>query len=293
MKRICIVVGLVAGLALTLTATSFATPEIGRCKEVAAGTGKYLNAICSKKKSEATSNWEWFKGSAEHNIKGDSTTNTFSAVSGEAVLESESGTKIGCKTSTATGRYDEDGTAFTTKGVENVIAKFKTCEALNVAKVCTSEGQPEGEIDTFKLEGNLGDVQEKPTEIGGQELHPTPKGIEKEFARFVCVGLFTVHVAEGPESKGGKKGGDCIIDELSAVNEMNTTVNAIYKGGGEIEAGKPHSYLQKVQHFVNLKPPICQLESLFDTGSPTDKYEYSSQTETAVTTSTEKLEVKD
>src|SRR4030081_3248272 len=89
-------------LAAALLATAFAAssasalPEVGRC--VAQAGGKYSNSVCTKKVTS---------GGTFEFIKGANKKPGLTATSGAAVLEGASGTKIVCKSSTATGKYDE------------------------------------------------------------------------------------------------------------------------------------------------------------------------------------------
>lgn len=278
--RITGICGLATVALLAIAASSaLATPEIGRCEAVTPGTGKYLNAQCSKKKSEATSNWEWRKGAAGGK-------NKFTSVSGSAFLEGESGSVIKCEKSTASGKYDEDGTAHTVKGVETVFAHFEECKAVSLAEACSNEGADK--INTEELEGNLGDLKETGGEIAGQELKPGVKaklGVSghKMFAKFTCAG-FIVEVTEGAEAEGGTHGGgNCLIGELKTINTMAVS--------GNTEWATTAPGVQKWQHFTNNKPPLCNLESVLRV--PGGKPERSTQNEVATTTGEEALEVKD
>jgi hypothetical protein len=270
-------VGLCLTTALVLAAigasSASALPEVGRC--VAKAGGKYTNNNCTKKVTSGGS-FEWLKGTGGGN--------KFTATSGEAVLEGESGTKIVCKNSTAVGKYDEDGTAHAIKGVESVVATFHECEDPGIGKICHSAGQLEGVIVTETLEGNLGYIVKKPAKVG-QELHPAKKG--GPFAVFECglpsSGGIKVTVKENTSgAPGSKGGGNCIISTLTEVNVMATSVGDVFKASG---IGK-----QDPQSFENKKPPICNLESEF--AAFPAPFERSTQTEIAEVFSEEPLEIK-
>jgi hypothetical protein len=270
---------LVAACALAALGASSASalPEIGRC--VAKAGGKYSDSACLKKVTSG--------GSFEF-VKGANKKPNFTATSGAAVLEGASGTKIVCKSSTAVGKYDEDGTTFVTKGVETVVATFHECEDPGIGKICHSSGQAEGTIVTEKLEGELRYLKKGTTGVPPvvvQELHPALKG--GPFAVFECglpaQGGIKVTVKENTkEGLGSKGGGNCILSTLSEVNVMATTVKDIFKGKSGVQ--EPNKYLSQT------KPPECNLESEF--GSEPAPFERSTQTETAEVVSEELVEVK-
>jgi hypothetical protein len=277
-----------AGLAAS---SALALPEIGRC--LPAASGFYTTSVCGKKLPEKTGTFEWHKGA---NLKP-----KFTATSGVATLEGESGTKIVCKKSTATGKYDEDGTTHLTKGSESVVAIFTECEDPGIGKICHSAGQGEGVIKTEILEGELRYLKKATTTTKAvvvQELHPVAvegKFQNKPFAIFEC-GLPTAggvkvtvennHAGScgAVECGGTKGGGNCILSTLSEVNVMSTVVKDIYKG---------KSAKQEPQQFLGQSskvPAICNLETEF--AGPPAPYERSTQTETAEVLSEETVEVK-
>jgi hypothetical protein len=271
--------GLAAACALAAIAASSASalPEIGRC--IATTGGKYTNANCTKKVTSGGT-FEWIKGANKKP--------GFTAASGSAVLEGASGTKIVCKTSTAVGKYDEDGSTNVTKGVESVVSTFHECEDPGIGKICHSSGQLEGTIVTETLEGELRYLKKGTATVAPvvvQELHPTLKG--GPFAVFECglpaQGGIKVTVKENKaEGLGSKGGGNCILSTLSEVNVMATKVKDIFKGKSGVQ--EPNKYLNQKT------PPECNLESEF--GSEPAPFERSTQTETAEVTSEELVEVK-
>src|ERR1700693_5530103 len=91
--------------------TASALPEVGRCV-AQAGTGKYKDANCTLKAGKLTSEkaFEFKKGAEKVN---------FTSAGGEGVLETVSGTKITCKTQSATGKFDNDSGVI--KEVESVL----------------------------------------------------------------------------------------------------------------------------------------------------------------------------
>jgi len=254
-----------------------ALPEVGRC--IAKTAGKYANSNCSKKVTSGGT-FEWVKGANKKP--------NFTATSGASVLEGASGTKIVCKTSTATGKYDEDGTTFAIKGVESVVSTFHECEDPGIGKICHSSGQAEGTIITMTLEGELRYLKKGTTTTPAvvvQELHPALKG--GPFAIFECglpaQGGIKVTVKENKaEGLGSKGGGNCILSTLSEVNVMATTVKDVYKGKSGVQ--EPNKYLSQTT------PPECNLETEF--GVEPAPFERSTQTETAEVVSEEVVEVK-
>jgi hypothetical protein len=269
-------------LGLLAASSASALPEIGRC--VAKTGGKYSDSNCTKAVKT---------GGTFEFVKGANKKPGFTATSGPAVLEGASGTKIVCKSSTATGKYDEDGTTFAIKGVESVVATFVECEDPGIGKICHSKGQGEGVIVTESLEGELryfAKSTKTTPAIVGQELHPALKG--GPFAIFECglptSGGIKVTVEENHAGlcksstgcPGSKGGGNCILSTLSEVNVMATKVKDIYKGKTGVQ--EPQKYLGQTT--------ICNLETEF-AGEPAP-FERSTQTETAEVLSEEVVEVK-
>jgi hypothetical protein len=282
-------------LAGVAASSALALPEIGRC--LPAASGFYKEATCGKKLAEKTGTFEWHKGANKKP--------GFTATSGIATLEGESGTKIVCKKSTATGKYDEDGTSFVTKGSESVVAIFTECEDPGIGKICHSAGKGEGVIQTEVLEGELRYLKKKTTTTPAvvvQELHPKAtegKFQNKPFAIFECglptAGGVKVTVENNHagscgtfECAGTKEGGNCILSTLSEVNVMSKTVKDIYVGSSAKQ--KPQEFLgQKAKSYPDAAG-ICNLETEF--AGPPAPYERSTQTETAEVVSEETVEIK-
>lgn len=264
---------LVAVFALGAVAASsaFALPEVGRCV-AKAGTGKYKNANCTEKAGSKTTEKQF-------EFQKEITKNQFTSAGGEGILETAAGTKVVCKTQSATGQYDVDispttGKQLPTNEVEKVIAKFQGCAIPALGITCKTAGAPEGEIVTNALAGKLGYISGKGTKtpVVGQELHPElKKGL---FATFECGGgAAVVKVGEGPG-----KGGDCIIAPVGPANVSSTTVEQKYSGA---------SGVQNPQHFEG-STKICNLESNLNGGA----FERATQQLTTTVTSEEALEIK-
>ena len=237
---------LVASFALSAIAasSSLALPEIGRCVVQAEHKGKYTEKNCVTKSSTSTGEFEKVKSVVKPG---------FVATSGEAFLEGKSGLKVVCSASSATGKYDADGSPASVKAVESVVATFTGCGIPAVGVKCNTPTKGEGVIETKTLEGNLGYIKKSTKEVG-EELHPALKG--GAFAEFECTAGFHIVVKEcnkGASICGSEeKGGNCIISHNFPVNTSSETGSAAYKG----KAG-----VQEPQHFENLKPPICNLEN--------------------------------
>ena len=276
MKRIKIMgLCLVAVLALVAigAGTASALPEIGRCV-AKAGTGKYKDANCTLKAGSKVEEkqFEFLKG-PEPGKTG------ITSAGGEGVLETVSGTKIVCKTQSATGKMKRLSTGVT-KEVEAVIAKFEGCAIPALETPCKTKGQAEGVITTFSLKGPLGYIsgEKTKTPVVGQMLTPTKaKGL---FAEFECLGGGLIVKVKGKEGAAeGKTGGNCIIAPVENANEMSLTVKQVYKGSG----GK-----QEPQHFQLSTSKFCNLESNTNGGT----FEAATQALTSVVTSEEALEIK-
>jgi len=268
---------LVAVFAVTAFAASsaFGAAEIGRCVSQP-GTGKYKNAACTEKAGKLVGEklFEFKKGAAS---EAESSTG-FTSAGGEGTLETESGTKITCKTQSASGKYDQDTGAI--KEVEGVVATFKECELPLLHASCKTVGAEEGEIKTHKLKGPLGYIsgEKTKTPVVGQEL--TPEKAKDKFAEFECAGGAVKVVVKGKEGAiEGKTGGNCVIAPLSEVNVMSEHVVQTYSGAG----GN-----QSPQHFQPATSKYCNLESNTN-GGPFEKATQALSTEV---TNKEALEVK-
>jgi hypothetical protein len=276
---------LVAAFALTAigAGSASALPEVGRCV-AKAGTGKFKDANCTLKAGALTSEkqFEWKKSTESPTVNVN-----FKSAGGEGVLETVSGTKIVCKTQSATGKYDPDGTApnFIIKEVESVVAKFEGCGIPALETPCNTKLQPSGTISTNLLKGPLGYIsgEKTKTPVVGQEL--TPEKAKNLFAEFECLGggiVVKVKAKEGASGVEGRTGADCVIAPVANANEMSLTATQTYSGSG----GK-----QSPQHFQDKGTTLskyCNLESNTNGGA----FEAATQALTTVVTNEEALEIK-
>jgi hypothetical protein len=271
---------LVAAFALTAigAGTASALPEVGRCV-AQAGTGKYKDANCTKKAGSLTSEkqFEWKKGA-----KSETEGVHFTSAGGEGVLETVSGTKVVCKTQSATGKYDQDSGVI--KEVEGVVASFQGCELPIISASCQTVGQAAGVIITKNLKGPLGYISGAKTTspIVGQEL--TPETAKGKFAEFECGGGAVKILVKGKEGAAaeGRTGGNCIIAPVKNANEMSLTAEQVYSGSAGV---------QNPQHFQDIgtaKSKFCNLESNANGGA----FEAATQALTTTVTGEEALEVK-
>jgi hypothetical protein len=146
--------------------------------------------------------------------------NKFKGTSPAGTLETVNGSKIKCTSDTSVGFAKASGN----ENVEKVVVTFTGCETLT--KKCTTAGKPIGTIETNKLEGELGYLNEKndptePEEEIGLELKPEPPATE--FAAFTC-GTISVKV------KGTIIGTITPIDKLVKTTEHFTLTFAQTSG---------------------------------------------------------------
>lgn len=118
------------------TAAFAEAPEMGRCVKVAAGTGKFSSATCTKEK--AGGSYEWHPGAEKTG---------FSGTGGIGTLETVGKIGIQCKTEKATGQFTG------TKTVGSVNVTFMECKSAGYQ--CESAGAGAGVINTFPLAGEL------------------------------------------------------------------------------------------------------------------------------------------
>jgi hypothetical protein len=244
---------LVAVFAFAAFAASSASalPEVARCIEKAGGKYKEGNCVA---KAGTKAEEKKFELSKEYPNAG------FKGSSGTSFLETESGTKIECSGSTATGKWDADFTNTVPpkpspiKEAETVVATFTGCTLGVAKKNCQNKGAPTGEIKTNELEGPLGYLSKAKKEVG-QELKPHVK--KGTFATFECEGFGTILVGEGT----GKLG-DCIIATVTSPTDVSTT------SGSQLYTGikGPEGQEQNPQHFEG-KTTHCNLESKLGEGA--------------------------
>jgi hypothetical protein len=117
-------------------------PEYGRCVKVAAGTGEYENAGCSKPGGEKK--YEWLPGVVKTHF-------TTSIKEGSATLETVTGFQVVCKSEAGKGEY----TGLKTVGA--IVMTLTGCERLG--EKCSTEKAAAGEIVTHPLEGALGIIR--------------------------------------------------------------------------------------------------------------------------------------
>ena len=128
---------------------SAAAPEIGRCKKVAKGSGKYSSATCTKLK--AGGEYEWTAGAEK---------GKFTTKGGLAILEQKGGSAVACKTEASGGEYTGP------KTIAGVVVTFTGCESGGIK--CKTTGSSEGELVTKPLEGVIG--IEKRAFVEGKEV---------------------------------------------------------------------------------------------------------------------------
>lgn len=210
---VCAIFALTASLALAED-----LPHYGKC--TAKTGGKYKAAGCTKLAkgaSEEKYEWEPLATAVKFTSKKEKAT-------GEAVLESHSGTTISC-----TEQTEKNGEYGPGDQVKNVVGEFTGCKAFGVG--CSSEGAKAEEIDTKKLHGEPGIVKkEAKTEknIDGNDLRAESG---TNLAEFSCsTAAVTVKggvvVKAQSDSKGGTTG------EITNKMEDKIEVEFIAEKGG-------------------------------------------------------------
>ena len=276
--RLGVATAMIVATSAVVASNAFALPEVGRCV-AQPETGKYKNAVCTEKAGTRTSEkqFEFLKGA-----KAEQEGVNFTAAGGEATIETESATKLTCKTENARGKYDEDLGVI--KEVESVVLVFKECEIPTLGGKCTTAGAVEGEIVSFALKGPLGYISGEKTKVPVVGLELTPEKAKGLFEEFECLGGAVKWRVKGKEGKFISEGtevtgGNCIIAPLTEVNVMTTTFDQTYSGSG----GK-----QSPQKFQPTTSDFCGLESNTN-GGPFESMTWAMTTET---TNEEALEVK-
>ncbi len=128
--------------------------EVGKCKSVAAGTGKWEDSNCTKALVGGNFEWETY---AEAIAKGANP--AFTSTSGEKILTLGS-TSIKCKKDKNVGKL-------TSATKDEVTITFEECTALGGLVSCNSAGSGAGTIVTKKLKSLLVWVKHTaPLEVG-------------------------------------------------------------------------------------------------------------------------------
>ncbi len=106
----------------------------------------------------------------------------FSSKGGASFFHPKVSRIMECKSESDTGEIANEQN---TDKVENVLIVFRECKANAVEQFnCQSEGQPQGQIKTEQLEGNLGYIKSTAPKEVGLVLKPT---LKRPFAEFECV----------------------------------------------------------------------------------------------------------
>jgi hypothetical protein len=174
--------GGVAMCAIVVT-SAFATDtfEAGRCKKVTAGTGVYGDAGCTTPGGEQKFEWTPGYGAKKAFTSG----KKGGEEPPEAELDSVGSGRIHCKNEVGTGEFDPSAPG--EAGVKNVIDEFTGC-AFGV-DICTSPGQPSGQINTFKLKGTTGFVKTSAESAAKDQMGVDLVPESGEFiAEFGCLG---------------------------------------------------------------------------------------------------------
>jgi hypothetical protein len=174
-------------------ALAFSPPEVGRCKGVAAGKGKFSSSSCTIEK--AGGSYEWTPGAVKAKFK---------TKGGLGTLETKSGTTVQCKTETSGGEFTG------TKAVAGVVVKFNECSGAGFK--CSTAGSKEGELVTKTLEGVIG-VEKKGLTAKANKIafDLFPAGKTGFFIEFAC-GTLTVKV------KGS------VLVPITTTNKMQLTL---------------------------------------------------------------------
>jgi hypothetical protein len=216
--------------AVAAASASAAAPEIGRCKKVVKGSGKYSSAACTTLK--AGGEYEWAAGAEK---------GKFTTKGGIAILEQKGGAAVACKTEASGGEYTGP------KTVGGVVVTFTGCESGGIK--CKTAGSAEGELVTKPLEGVIG--IEKRVFVEGKEVAKKnkiafdlfPVGKTGLFIEFSCSTLaLTVQGS--------------ILVPLTPTNKMLSALTLKYSAKGGV---------QKPTHFEG--EPIDVLESKLGGGA--------------------------
>jgi hypothetical protein len=197
-------------------------PEYGKCEALEGG--KFTNSGCTKEPKTGAGKYEWHPLAAVVKFTSKKEKST-----GNAVLESASGTKISC-----TEQVEKSGEYGPGNEVKNVIGEFSGCETSGFK--CESEGMQEGLINTKKLDGEPGIVKKEAKEeknIDGNDLRgeSAPNG-PAPLAEFSCAGAPVkvkggVVVKAQQDSTGGTSG------EITNKMENKVEVEFVTEGGGK------------------------------------------------------------
>jgi hypothetical protein len=142
-RTIGICLATVFAMVVFTAVASAAPPELGRCEEVPAGTGKFKDKGCEKKEV-STGNFEWRPGPGAGNEE-------FSSRAGSSTIETKRKIKITCAFATGFGHY-------TGPKEGSQVIELRECSGFG-GFPCNSVAAPPGVIDTTTLATTLGFVK--------------------------------------------------------------------------------------------------------------------------------------
>jgi hypothetical protein len=219
---VCAMFALVASSAMAVENM----PEYGKC--VANSHGLYSGATCTKLAKAGKEKDEWEPLTTTVPFTSKKLKNT-----GNAVLESASGTEITC-----TEQTEKNGEYGPGNQVKNVIGEFTGCTALGAS--CSSTGAKAGEIDTMKLDGEPGIVKHEAKEeknVDGNDLRgESAKNGSALLAEFSC-GPAPIKVKGGVVVKAEEKG-KLITNKM--LNKVDVEFVTIKPGKQEPENWTPN-----------------------------------------------------
>jgi hypothetical protein len=133
----------VFAIGIFASSASAAPPELGRCEEAPAGTGKFKDKGCVKAEVPK-GNFNWLPGPGAEGKE-------FSSRAGASTIETKRKIKITCKFATDAGSYTgpKEGT---------VVIEFHECTGFGGFE-CNSVGAPPGVIKTGTLTSVLGFIK--------------------------------------------------------------------------------------------------------------------------------------
>jgi hypothetical protein len=218
MKRInivglCVMAVFAMGAVLAASALAEEFPGLGRCVEVAKGTGKYTSSNCLNKDTDADENFEWEGGPGANSA--------FTSTGGLVELEAIDKEKIDCNKEIDSGTYIGESEA-------ESVTVFQGCASISTATPCQSVGKS-SEIETEVLRSTYGIIKAPATV--GTLVEPKPPGTE--LIKFECGGSGS---GKGPAVivRGS------LIAATTKVDKMETT--AVQKFSEAKGIQKPQSF---------------------------------------------------
>jgi hypothetical protein len=189
-------------VAIAVPAASAALPEVGRCVQVAKGTGKFKGGACITRSTGAGGSWEWVPVTEAEK-------QTFKGTGTSPLILTAGHSKLACVVANIHGEYT---------GPKTATVEFELQGCMNESgKQCQTNALKGSEVDSLPLEAEVGFIKgEAPNIAVGLDLKP--KSPLTALAIYEC----------GSPTESDRIEGS-VIARISPLERMTTVNNLLFK----------------------------------------------------------------